>query len=111
MGIFCKFGSDEANLPVDVVAIEKEEWILFVFWFKYVGKESEYVVLSFDSALHSSKSFGKSWPSLAKFSNTSALVDHEPVDVFFPPDNSSLSNNISPTCFGEPRLISSSINL
>ena len=25
MGIFCKFGSDEANLPVDVVAIEKEE--------------------------------------------------------------------------------------
>ena len=34
IGIFCKFGSEEDNLPVDAPTIENEVCTRFVFWFR-----------------------------------------------------------------------------
>ena len=41
IGMFCKFGSLEANLPVVVAANKKEVWTLFVLGFICSGKASE----------------------------------------------------------------------
>ena len=41
IGMFCKFGSLEANLPVVVAASKKEVCTLFVLRFICSGKESE----------------------------------------------------------------------
>ena len=41
IGIFCKLGSLDANLPVVVAASKKEVCTLFVWGFICSGKESE----------------------------------------------------------------------
>ena len=41
IGIFCKLGSLDANLPVVVAASRKDVWTLFVLGFICSGKESE----------------------------------------------------------------------
>ena len=41
IGIFCKLGSLDANLPVVVAANKKDVWTLLVFELICSGKESE----------------------------------------------------------------------
>ena len=60
IGIFCKLGSLDANLPVVVAANKNEVCTLFVLLLKCSGSESEYVFFNFDNCLHSKTSLGKS---------------------------------------------------
>ena len=46
IGIFCKLGLLDANLPVVVAASKKEVWTLFVFLLMCSVSASEYVFLS-----------------------------------------------------------------
>ena len=104
MGIFCKFGSLDANLPVLVAANKKEVWIRFVLEFKCSGKESEYVFFSLLVCLQSNTNLGSSCPLNAKSSNTVALVAKLPFFVFFSEDILSSLYIISPSCLVEPIL-------
>ena len=58
MGIFCKFGSLDANLPVVVAANKKDVCTLLVLGFKCSGNESEYVFFNFDNCLQSKTNCG-----------------------------------------------------
>ena len=82
IGIFCKFGSLEANLPVVVAANKKDVWTLFVKELICSGRESEYVFLSLESCLQSNTSCGKLWPLKARSSRTPAFVAKLPFFVF-----------------------------
>ena len=83
IGIFCKFGSLEASLPVVVAANKKEVCTRFVLEFKCSGKESEYVFLSLLVCRQSKTNLGNSCPLNARSSNTEALVAKLPFFVFF----------------------------
>ena len=53
IGIFCKLGSLEANLPVEVAANKNEVCTLFVLGLICSRNESEYVFLSLETCLQS----------------------------------------------------------
>jgi len=83
IGIFCKFGSLEANLPVVVAAKRNDVCTLLVSGLRCSGKESEYVFFNFDNCLQSKTNFAKLWPLNARSSKTDALVAKLPFFVFF----------------------------
>ena len=83
IGIFCKFGSLDANLPVVVAAKRKDVWTLSVLEFICSGSVSVYVFLSLVNCLQSKTLRGKLCPLNAKSSRTAALVAKPPFLVFF----------------------------
>ena len=55
MGMFCRLGSFDDNLPVKVLAIPNEVWILFEILFFLEIRPSQYVDFNFCNCLQFNK--------------------------------------------------------
>ena len=75
IGIFCKFGFDEDNLPVVAPEERNEVCTLPVFVLIWFWRDSVYVDLNFESCRHSKTYSAKLWPFEANDSNTSTSVE------------------------------------
>ena len=82
IGIFCKLGSLEANLPVFVEAKERCMYSICFITDVCSCKASVYVLFNFETCLHSKTKFGNLCPVKAKSSKILALVAKLPFFVF-----------------------------
>ena len=103
IGMFCKLGSVEASRPVLVPAIEYEVCTRPVSGWICSCNASVYVDFNLLSCRQSRTRPGRTC-SIASSSRTSTPVAYAPVLPFFPPGMLISSNNISPSCLGDPKL-------